>query len=118
MTSATFEINNVPAGVEFKLHVHGHAAYAENEPDIVCSACSMLTQALAEALMRMKPEYAPMIYTEDEEQAAATVWYLATNALDAERAESMFNVAIAGFELLAKNVPENVSVSGAKQILH
>lgn len=118
MTSVTFETNVVACGLEMLLHVNGHAMYQTEGPDIVCAAASMLTQALAAALVKLKPDKLPLIYTADEEAAEATVWYLATDPLDYERANSMFQVALAGFEMLAKKYPENVCVAGEKTRKH
>lgn len=118
MTSVTFETNVVAAGLEMLMHVCGHAEYRTDGPDIVCAAASMLTQALAAALVQMKPEKLPLIYTANEETAEACVWYLATDPLDYERAASMFAVARAGFELLEKNYPKNVLVAGESPVKH
>lgn len=118
MTSVKFTTRKVSAGYELTMQVKGHANYANEEPDIVCSACCMLVQALAATLMHLKPSDIPLIYTENEEKAEAQVWYLATDALDAERAASMFLVARIGFDLLAKKYPENVCVSGENSKVH
>lgn len=118
MTYASLEINRVPAGVNFILNVQGHAGYAKEGVDVVCAGVSMLVQALAAALIAMKPLDAPMIYTCNEEQAEATVWFVARDTLEAERAEAMYQVAMAGISLLEKNYPENVCVTGATEKNH
>lgn len=118
MTSVTFETNVVASGLEMLMHVCGHAEYKTDGPDIVCAAASMLTQALAAALVELKPDKLPLIYTANEEAAEACVWYLATDPLDYERAASMFAVARAGFDMLAKNYPKNVCVAGENPVKH
>lgn len=118
MTYASFETENVPAGVNFILNVQGHAGYAKEGVDIVCVAVSILVQTLAAALIALKPKDAPMIYTANEEKTEMTVWFVANDSLEAERAEAMYSMARVGLEMLEKNYPENVCVTGATEKKH
>lgn len=118
MTSVTFTQEKAATGIVFKLTASGHAGYVQEGHDPVCAACSVLTQALAAALCERKPEEAGMIYSENAEAAEATVWFLAQSALEAECAEAMYNVALAGFRMLEESFPENVFVTGEKEKMH
>lgn len=118
MTIVTYQTERVPVGIVFELKASGHAGYKREGDDPVCAACSVLVQALAAALCERKPAIAGKIYLEDAEGAEASVWYLAGDPLDAECAEAMFGVAIAGFEMLEKNFPENICVTGEKRAMN
>ena len=109
MTSAAFSQQVDKNSIVFSMSVSGHALYAAKD-DIVCAACSMLAQALYAGLLaaRHNPEY-----MQNKEQAAVWLRCEATNPLEAESMEAMFTMTRAGFELLAKNYPENVCVTGA-----
>lgn len=119
MTNVFFDLSAAETSWEMHMTVTGHAGYAEFGKDIVCSACSILVQSLAAALLQIcRPEHAPLVFTRDDEQAKAEVWFMAEDALQAERVSSMFDVAKAGFLMLEKAYPENVCVAGANEILH
>ena len=109
MTSAAFKQEKTKGSIAFSMSVSGHAEWALKN-DIVCAACSMLAQALYAGLLAAgyEPEYMQNI-----EQAAVLLRCEARNPLEAECIEAMFTMARAGFELLAKNYPKNVCVTGA-----
>ena len=108
MTSAVFNQEKTKHSIVYSMSVSGHALYAKQD-DIVCAACSVLPQALYAGLIAAgyEPEY-----MQNNEQAAVYLKCEAKNPLEAECMEGMFVMARAGFELLAKNYPENVSVAG------
>lgn len=120
MTTAVFDTTINDNGTwEMTMVVSGHACYDNTGKDIVCSACSMLTQTLAATLMqKCRPEHAPLIFTHNEEKAEATVWYMADNPRDAERARDLFEMAHTGFLMLEHAYPENVCVAGAPYVMH
>ena len=79
-----------------RIEVAGHAG-----DSLVCSAASMLTCTLAEALMRQGAECS--LETAD---GNAVILVENTN----REAELAINVIMAGFELLGENFPKNVDV--------
>ena len=108
MTSAVFTQEKTKKRIVYALSGSGHALYAAKD-DIVCAACSVLPQALYAGLLAAgyEPEY-----MQKNEQAAVYLRCEAKNPLEAECMEGMFTMARAGFELLAKNYPQNVCVAG------
>lgn len=113
MTAAVFSQEKNKGGIVFSISVSGHALYAKRD-DIVCAACSILVQALYAGLLAAGYEAE---YMQNDERAAVWLRCEAHNPLAAECIESMFTMVRAGFDLLAKNYPENVCVSGEKGIL-
>lgn len=95
-----------PDALSFRLD--GHAGYAPEGQDIVCSAASMLTAALFEYVMRIA----------DEEELAECEMEPGHASLDVcpARAEVMaqcrhaFEMAECGFELLAARYPDNLII--------
>lgn len=120
MTKAVFDTQINDNGTwEMTMVVSGHACFDNTGKDIVCSACSILTQALAASLMMIcRPEHAPLVFTHDEEKAEATVWYMAEDLPDAEHAKHLFEMAHTGFLMLEEAYPENVCVAGAPYVMH
>lgn len=114
MTGAVFTQEKKKGSMVFALSVSGHAQYAAKD-DIVCAACSMLVQALYAGLLAAG--FDPM-YMENTEYAAVVMQCEAKDPLQAECMEGMFTMARAGFELLAKNYPKNVCVTGATEKTH
>ena len=114
MTGAVFTQEKKKDSMVFAMSVSGHAMYAAKD-DIVCAACSMLAQALYAGLLAAgyEPEY-----MENKEYAAVYLRCEAEDPLQAECMEGMFTMARAGFELLAKNYPKNVCVTGATEKTH
>lgn len=114
MTSAVFTQKNRKGSIVFGMSVSGHAMYAAKD-DVVCAACSMLAQALYAGLLAAGYDAE---YMQNNEQAAVLLQCEARDPLAADCIESMFTVARAGFELLAKNYPKNVCVTGATEKTH
>lgn len=120
MTKAMFDTQINDNGTwEMTMVVSGHACYDNTGKDIVCSACSILTQALAASLMAIcRPEHRPLVFVHDPEKAEATVWYMGEDERDAERAGHFFDMARTGFLMLQEAYPENVCVAGAQERMH
>lgn len=114
MTGAVFTQEKKKGSMVFALSVSGHAEWALKN-DIVCAACSMLVQALYAGLLAAgyEPEY-----MENADYAAVYLRCEAKDPLQADCMEGMFTMARAGFELLAKNYPKNVCVTGATEKTH
>ena len=112
MTKAHFWKTIEGKKLAFYMQVSGHAGYGkEGGGDIVCAACSALTQALMCAV-RADPMCECTEWKIDAENGEARLKCLVSDELGAERAESMMAVAYSGFYMLAAEYAENVCVSG------
>ena len=88
------------------LRVHGHAGVSRYGSDIVCAAASMLAFALAEAVQAEGLTVPPAV------EAACGAFRLEVwpEAREQARAETMFDVARAGYRLLAERYPAYVRI--------
>lgn len=114
MTRAAFWEEKGTAEMRFMMQVDGHAGFLKTN-DPVCTACSAITQGLIAALYM---EGFQVQYAEDETVPAIRMICTAQDSLDAERIEYMIRTARHSLELLAKNYPKNVFVSGEKPKMH
>lgn len=91
---------------KFSLRVRGHAGFSRYGSDIVCAAASMLAFALAEAVQAEGFTAPPVV------EAACGVFRLEVwpEAKERVRAETMFDVARAGYRLLAERYPAYVRI--------
>ena len=103
MTTAEFR----QVGERFDAKVTGHAGYNRNGPDIVCSACSMLSCTLLQCMM--EEEAAGGLSEFHQSARDASVYLLAAAQPSAQaRVEATFHTIISGFALLARDYPEHV----------
>lgn len=89
------------------LTLTGHAGYAPHGSDIVCAAASMLAMALAQAL-----EELPGSGVQTEAGAGRMQIRLAPERRARRDCAVLLAGALAGFRLLARQVPEHVRVEG------
>lgn len=111
MITAKFSTNKKSGSITLK--VTGHAGAAEQGKDIICSAASILTYTLAQAISFMhsegKLQKKPNIrFTEDKGDAVITAkpkddWY--------GEALHCFFIAQVGFHLLSHNYPQYVELN-------
>ena len=83
-----------PEGLTLRLEASGHAGYAPAGQDIVCAGASTLMQALVSLLAGEKPEGPRLAVTAAAPQEP---WV-----------EGAFELAKAGFALLAERYPDNL----------
>lgn len=95
-----------PQGMMFRLD--GHAGYAPEGQDIVCSAASMLAAALFEYVLRCVDDDELGEYELSPGHAQLDVY--PTSADTARDCRCAFEMAAAGFGLLAGRYPEHVIV--------
>ena len=101
----------------FELTAEGHADFAKNgEPDIVCASLSILSYQLGQILQDMFNERKlvtkPKIVLHDGTVRLKCIPHKEYRA----EAAYAFHYALIGFQLLAKNHPENVEVKCRKEI--
>lgn len=114
MTRAAFWEVEKNGTVQFWMQVDGHAGFGTvNDP--ICTACSAISQGLIAALFE---EGFHVQYAADEKAPALQMICTAQDSLEAERIDYMIRTARHSFELLAKNYPKNVCVSGEKPRMH
>lgn len=103
MTVAEFR----QVGERFEAKVTGHAGYNRNGPDIVCSACSMLSCTLLQCMMEQE---AAGGLREFHQSARGASVYLSVAAQPSAQArvEAAFHTIISGFALLARDYPDHV----------
>ena len=96
MTKVTyFEQNN-----EISISVEGHAGFGEAGSDIVCSAISMLGQAL---LAYLKVESEKFDYS----MRKGSIWAYAKG----DNVRTALHVIMTGYKLLEDNYPANIEIN-------
>lgn len=109
MTTAVFGIHN---GNRFVANISGHADYNPHGPDIVCSACSVLCCVLAQSVLDMDAD-GDVDWTNgvsiENEPGRFVIDFTAKNKA-VEKANVLFKHTITGFQMLADQYPENVSL--------
>lgn len=100
MTLAIFK-RNIDS---WEIDITGHAGYSTDGPDIVCSACSVLTCTLMQTLKAMEDKGAVVNVTDVMHSGDIKVTF------DAERPEphTAVHTIMEGFRLLADKYPRNV----------
>ena len=91
------------AGDLHRLTVTGHADYGPHGADIVCAGVSALTYALLASAEKLGGH---IVYCNAESGNVKIVCY---------NADSAFEVALTGLELIAEKYPQNVEVIDAAQ---
>ena len=100
MITITYDIKSN----RYCINVNGHAGYNPGN-DIVCSACSMLTLTLAETIRARKYKHK---YDIASGSTRITVY---SNNDNNTSIESMFDMAIRGYKMLAREYPNNVRLN-------
>ena len=92
------------------LTAKGHAGYAKNkEPDIVCSAVSMLLFTLAENLLKL-PETTQKIPPKIRFDSGDVKISFYAHREYYKEVKKMFDFILTGFRLLEHRYPENIKV--------
>ena len=108
----TIKITDNPKDMIVRLEVSGHAEYAEEGKDIVCSAVSMLTYTVAQLIHEMKSfgklEKEPTVKMNHgdsviEAKCRKGVYYF----YDAKR---IMRYAKSGYRLLQRDYPDHVKL--------
>ena len=107
MIQAIYSELDGPAGVTRRLEVKGHAGYAPAGQDIVCAGASILTQALV--WMTAEAEQAACTASDGPEGPRVVITAQpGPDARENQRMAGGFDLAKAGFALLAERYPDNL----------
>ena len=116
MTTAIFSQN----GTSFEASISGHAGYNLGGPDIVCSACSVLTYTLLQCILAEEAHgaFQELHTTPDGGKFCMGggddgYFYIGVRcaSLAQSRIEGIFDVITSGFALLSKQYPDFVKLS-------
>lgn len=100
MTIATFK----RAGDTWHVDINGHAGYCVNGPDIVCSACSVLTCTLMQCIKELEDKGAVWGLTEAVHSGDVKLSFEAAKP----EAHSVVHTVMTGFYLLKSSYPGHV----------
>lgn len=100
MTIATFK----RTGDTWSIDICGHAGYNRGGPDIVCSACSVLTCTLMQCIRELEEKGAVRGLVEAEHSGDVKLSFEATRT----EPHTVVHTIMAGFFLLKQTYPEHV----------
>ena len=89
---------------EYVLRIDGHAGYAPEGQDIVCSAISILATTLANALSDS------CAYDLKTEIDSGHVYIKCRALINDFEISTLFKFAMIGFEMLEEQYPDNISI--------
>ena len=87
---------------QLRLHVEGHAGFAEAGKDLVCAAASSLFNTAAQALAMEDAKHTVVLTNEGGD---ALTYYFGRKR---KKAESILNTIAVGYGVLEKQYPDNV----------
>lgn len=100
MTTATFK----RAGETWSIDISGHAGYSAGGPDIVCSACSVLTCTLMQSIKELEDKGAIWELVEAEHSGDVKLSFEATRS----EVHTVVHTIMTGFWLLEHTYPKHV----------
>ena len=104
MVQVKHKCRATPKNREYKLRIDGHADYAPEGQDIVCSAVSVLAQTLANALSDTGA------YGLKVEMEPGHVYIRCTALMDDMEIYILFRFAMIGLEMLEEQYPDHVNI--------
>lgn len=97
---------------QFILRVYGHARF-NRENDIVCSACSMLTFTVWQAIVDLEDEN---LLKNVKSTKSEGYMNIEAEFIDVNTSLNVLRGIIKGFEMLENEYPNNVQVTGIESI--
>lgn len=101
MTVVTYDTES------FQINIEGHAGFAEVGKDIVCAACSCLSQTLVEAVSS-EEDFAATVYINSHDAQVYVRCIPLTEARD--KCRTVMDTIYTGFAVLAEQYPQYVSI--------
>ena len=98
---------------EMRFEIEGHAKADEPGKDIVCSAASMLIQALAKSLLlgQQRGRMETRIKYNERDETLISAVSANPNAGSIQEAKSYFRMCVNGMRMLAEAYPKNVKMT-------
>lgn len=106
MTTAIF----TQRGKEYSISITGHAGYSTLEPDIVCSACSVLACTLMQCVLCEEAAGNLRTLSTLEDNGNVNIRFVACDLANV-RMQSIVETIATGFAMLAHEYPDNVKLS-------
>lgn len=97
-------------GKEYNISITGHAGYSSLEPDIVCSACSVLACTLMQCVLCEEAAGNLETLSTSEDNGYVGISFTACDH-STVRMQSIVETIATGFAMLAHEYPDNVNLS-------